>query len=104
MERLEAKKINGHTYYYYSEWGWVDGNQDRWTDLANQAGVDLVVAGHTHRYSWDPAGTDGRNYGVLVVGQDQAAQIEASAEEIKAVITNAEGKVVGEISVPRRNK
>ena len=25
MERLEAKKINGHTYYYYSEWGWVDG-------------------------------------------------------------------------------
>lgn len=25
MERLEAKKINGHTYYYYSKWEWVDG-------------------------------------------------------------------------------
>jgi len=25
MERLESKKINGNTYYYYSEWGWVDG-------------------------------------------------------------------------------
>ena len=25
MERLEKKKINGHTYYYYSEWGWVNG-------------------------------------------------------------------------------
>jgi len=25
MERLETKKINGHTYYYYSKWGWVDG-------------------------------------------------------------------------------
>jgi transposase len=25
MERLEAKKINGHTYYYYSGWGWVNG-------------------------------------------------------------------------------
>ena len=25
MERLEAKKINGRTYYYYSKWGWVDG-------------------------------------------------------------------------------
>jgi len=25
MERLEAKKINGNTYYYYSEWGWVNG-------------------------------------------------------------------------------
>ena len=25
MERLEAKKINGRTYYYYSHWAWVDG-------------------------------------------------------------------------------
>jgi transposase len=25
MERLESKIINGHTYYYYSEWGWVNG-------------------------------------------------------------------------------
>ena len=25
MERLEAKKISGHTYYYYSHWAWVDG-------------------------------------------------------------------------------
>lgn len=25
MERLERKKIHGHTYYYYSKWGWVDG-------------------------------------------------------------------------------
>jgi len=24
-ERLEAKKINGRTYYYYSGWGWKDG-------------------------------------------------------------------------------
>lgn len=25
MERLEAKRINGHTYYYYSKWQYVDG-------------------------------------------------------------------------------
>jgi hypothetical protein len=25
MERLEAKQINGHTYYYYSKWAKVDG-------------------------------------------------------------------------------
>ena len=25
MERLEKKKVNGHIYYYYSKWGWVDG-------------------------------------------------------------------------------
>ena len=25
MERLESKKVNGHTYYYYSKWGWKNG-------------------------------------------------------------------------------
>ncbi len=25
MERLEAKEINGRTYYYYSKWAWVNG-------------------------------------------------------------------------------
>jgi len=25
MERLEAKKVNGHTYYYYSKWARVEG-------------------------------------------------------------------------------
>jgi hypothetical protein len=25
MDRLESKKINGKTYYYYSEWAWVNG-------------------------------------------------------------------------------
>ncbi len=25
MERLEAKQINGKTYYYYSKWGWKNG-------------------------------------------------------------------------------
>jgi len=25
VERLEPKKIGGHTYYYYSHWAWVDG-------------------------------------------------------------------------------
>ncbi len=25
MERLEEKKINGHSYYYYSKWAWVNG-------------------------------------------------------------------------------
>ncbi len=84
-------------------WGWVNEESGKWTELANRAGVDLVIAGHTHRYSWDPAGTDGRDYGVLVVGQDQAAHFVASSTEIKVVVTDTAKGVVEEISVPRRN-
>ena len=85
-------------------WGWVDGESDKWTDLANRARVDLVVAGHHHRYSWTPAGTGVRNHGVLIVGQDQAANVEASATQIKVVVSENSGQVVGEISIQRRNQ
>jgi hypothetical protein len=29
MERLEAKQINGHTYYHYSKWAKVEGKCPR---------------------------------------------------------------------------
>src|SRR5260370_2671684 len=29
MERLEKKRIKGHTYYYYSKWGRVNGKSRR---------------------------------------------------------------------------
>ena len=25
MQRLEAKRVNGHLYYYLSDWGWREG-------------------------------------------------------------------------------
>ena len=31
MQRLEAKRINGHTYYYLSTWGWTHGKCRRLT-------------------------------------------------------------------------
>ena len=56
------------------------------------------------RYSWAPAGTNGRNHGVLVVGQDQAANVEVSATQIKIVISDNSGKVDEEVTVLRQNR
>jgi predicted phosphodiesterase len=83
-------------------WGWVGGQSEKWTDLANRAGIDLMIAGHRHRYSWSPAGTEGRDYSVLVVGQDQAAHVEVSPTQIKVVVTDSNLQVVGEIEVSVR--
>jgi len=44
MERLEAKKISGHTYYYYSNWGWQDGKCRRmWQRYLGKPG-DILKA------------------------------------------------------------
>jgi len=44
MERLEPKKVSGHTYYYYSEWGWVNGKcRRKWQKYLGKLG-DIVKA------------------------------------------------------------
>lgn len=46
MERLEAKKIHGQTYWYYSKWGWVDGRCRRlWQKYLGKP-EDIAAAVH----------------------------------------------------------
>lgn len=40
--RIEVKKINGHNYFYYAEWGWVDGKCRRlWQKYLGKADAIL---------------------------------------------------------------
>ena len=44
MERLEKKTIHGQTYYYYSDWGWVEGKCRRlWQKYLGRA-QDIAAA------------------------------------------------------------
>ena len=85
-------------------WGWLaDGNQP-WIDLANASGIDLVIAGHSHRFSSTPPGPNvPHRYHLLVVGQDQVARVDATATEITIVVTGTDGKVVQTIQIQKRS-
>ena len=49
MERLEAKQVKGHTYYYYSKWAWVDNRCRRvWQKYLGKL-EDIVAAVHGGR-------------------------------------------------------
>ncbi len=47
MQRLEAKAIHGHTYYYLSQWGWRDGKCRRLSQqyLGKPDDIARAVAG-----------------------------------------------------------
>lgn len=84
-------------------WGWVDGENDRWTDFANEAGVDLMIAGHRHRHSLSRPGEGGRHkYHILVVGQDQVARVNATGRELSIAVTGTDGAVVSTLTIPAR--
>ena len=85
------------------DWGWVDGENARWTALANRAGVDLVIAGHRHRYQHAAPGELGTTYPILVLDQDQIARVEASATAITVTVRGKDGAVADTFTVSRRS-
>lgn len=83
------------------QWGWLDGGSAPWVALANDAKVDLVIAGHDHRFSYEPPNA-AHGYHLLVVGQDQVARVDATATELRAIVTGTDGTVVKTITIPRK--
>jgi predicted phosphodiesterase len=86
------------------EWGWLADGSEAWVETANAAGVDLVIAGHRHRFSHTPPGPDvEHSYHLLVIGKDQVARVDATATELRVVVTDTDGNLVHTLVIPRRS-
>ncbi len=84
-------------------WGWLAEGPDAWVKTANEAGIDLVISGHRHRFAYTPPGPDvDHNYHLLVVDQDQVAQVEATAEELRVTVRGLDGSIVHSLVIPRK--
>jgi predicted phosphodiesterase len=84
-------------------WGWLADGPDAWMQIANEAGVDLVIAGHRHRFSYTPPGPDVNHlYHLLVLDQEQIARVVATAAELKVTVTDLDDNVVETVTIPRR--
>jgi len=79
LSRFNAKIALVHA----PDWGY----NTNWDSLANAAGVNLRISGHTHSYSHSTPG-GGRNFHTLVVGQNQIARVTVSAAQIDVVVYN----------------
>ena len=85
------------------QWGWLAGGNGPWIEAANEARVDLVIAGHRHRFSYTAPGPGiPHAYHLLVLGQDQVARVEATTVELRAVVTGRDGTVVHTLVIPAR--
>lgn len=98
MERAPFRIIVMHQ----PSWGWLNGENQRWTDLANAGKIDLVIAGHLHHLVYIKPGTRGNNFPILVVGQDQVAHVDATRQSLTVTVINRSGKIVESLSIPTR--
>ena len=76
--------------------------REAWNDWANAAKVDLVIAGHTHRFAHRKPGQSGNNhYHVIIVGQNQLGRFAVTPNEIAVTVRNRDGSLVYQTTIPR---
>ena len=86
-------------------WGWLVDGPEAWIETANEAGVDLGIAGHRHRFSYTPPGPEvSHDYHLLLVGQDQVAMVDATSAELTVTVTDTDGTLVHTLTVPRSSR
>jgi len=86
---------------HQGDWGWLPDNGAAWTALANQAGIDLVIAGHDHAFSYQPP-DKAHAYHRLVLGQDQLARVDATGRTLTVKVTTGKGAPVHVLTIPSR--
>lgn len=85
-------------------WGWLADGPDVWIETANSAGVDLVIAGHRHRFSYTPPGPDVEHgYHLLVLDQEQVARVNATAEKLDIEVVGLDGRIVHSVTISARH-
>ncbi len=93
MERLEAKKISGRTYYYYSKWAWRDGKCRRvWQKyLGTLENIAKAVEGGTA-----PVCAEIFQWGLPVALWKESCRAEIKKETDKLCPKRGQGLSVGE--------
>lgn len=81
-------------------WGWLADGSAAWIAAANEARVDLVIAGHMHKFLYEPP-SEAHGYHLVVVGQDQVARVDAWTTELTVTVTALGGKIVHTVTIPR---
>ena len=75
-----------------------------WNDILNEAGVDLVLNGHTHRYMHREP-TEGENlYPMLVSGTNTLTRVDVSLDSMSVTVASTEGEVIEAFSIAGRGR
>jgi acid phosphatase type 7 len=76
--------------------------REAWNEWANAVKIDLVVAGHTHRFAHRKPGQSGNKKShVIIVGQNQLGRFAVTQNEIAATVRNRDGSLVYQTTIAR---
>ncbi len=81
--------------------GWYGNNELKrlLLPVLNKAGVDVMLSGHNHRYSYRDAGYCGNDFPILVNSNNDKVNVRVTASKIDMEVVDAGGKVIHRHSI-----
>ena len=66
---------------------------DHWGPLFNEGRVDLLLSGHTHKYTEVPPAGDKNQYFILIGGIDTIIRVDVAADHLSVTTFNNDGSL-----------
>lgn len=79
-------------------------NRELFLPLLNEAGIDLALSGHTHRYARIDAGQHANQFPIVIGDPQNLIRVDASPDGLNVVVQNADGSLKDEVHLPKRAK
>lgn len=79
-------------------WGWDDAIR-KFLPMLNEANVDLMVSGHSHRYFYHECGADNNRFPILEQGYDSATRLELHDGKVHLKVIDVNGQVLKECTL-----
>ena len=94
MQRLEGKTIHGHTYYYFSNWGWVKGKCRRLSQKYLGKAQDIAQA--VHGLAPAPLYAEVRDWGLPMALWQEAGRAQVVEQVNRLCPKRAQGLSTGD--------
>lgn len=69
------------------------------TPILNNAGIDLMISAHTHRYSFVEKNKDGNNFPILINSNKEAIELKINGTKINLKIKDEKGTITKEMNL-----
>lgn len=106
FKKATYKIVFSHIPLYYNVYDWHGPVHCRevWGPILNEAGIDMLISGHTHVYGIHPAVKGQHNYPIVIGGGPKDTKrtimkVTADHQSFKLDMIDDIGKLVGTISV-----
>ncbi|HVU54009.1 MAG TPA: FN3 domain-containing metallophosphoesterase family protein [Puia sp.] len=105
FRKAKYKVVFSHIPLYHAgEWHGTQHVRETWGEILNEAGIDLLICGHTHVYGIHPAEKGKHNYPIVIGGgpangKRTIIRVMADRQALKLEMLDDGGKMVGNLSI-----